>query len=397
MSRRGFVVMVAVAVIASALVGCGEGDGFASATIPASAAGGAGVNPEPTEVALVEALGGRVFERPVEFGAYPGGRVFVADQYGLAWLFNLDGSGERVFIDLRERVSTDGSEEGLLSLALDPAFETNGQVWMYYSRPDPRRGVLSRFSVVDDTVDLGSEVVVLEVEQPYRNHNGGAIRFGPDGMLYLGFGDGGDHDDPMGSGQDRSTLLGSIIRIDVRNASEDAPYEVPADNPFVGEAGVRPEIWAYGVRNPWRMAFDEATGALWVGDVGQAEREEVDVVERGANYGWDVVEGDVCHEPSDDCEPERFAGPVATYDHEDNRCAVIGGYVYRGSAVPEIAGSYVYADLCKGWVWALPSDGSGEPTVVVRQQWRSMSFGTDEAGELYLLRANEPIRRIVSP
>ena len=243
----------------------------------------------PQPVDTVTALGGRVFDRAIEFGALPGGRVFVADQVGVVLTYDLDGGNEDVLLDIRPRVSRDGNEEGLLSVALDPDFAANRHLWTYYSAADPRRSVLSRFTVGQFEADPSSELVILNVPQPFSNHNGGAIRFGPDGMLYLGFGDGGSSGDPLGSGQDRSTLLGSIIRIDVRNASAGTPYEVPGDNPFVGEVGVAPEVWAYGVRNPWRMSWDG--GTLWVGDVGQGAVEEVSIVSGGDNLGWEPPRG----------------------------------------------------------------------------------------------------------
>ena len=354
----------------------------------------------PGPVALAPALGGRVFERPVELGGYPGGRLFVVEQDGLVLLFDRDGSNERVLLDIRARVSRDGNEEGLLSVALDPAFEASGRLWAYYSvAGGPRRTRLARFSVVADAADASSELVVLEVPQPFSNHNGGAVRFGPDGMLYLGFGDGGAGGDPFGNGQDPSTLLGAIIRIDVRAASAAAPYAVPPDNPRLGTPGARPEVWAYGFRNPWRMAFDPATGALWVADVGQDAVEEIDVVERGGNYGWNRLEGDRCFEPPRGCDaagPVALLAPVATYGRAQG-CSVSGGAVYRGAAVPALAGAYVYGDFCSGRVWALPADLSSGPVVIVDSDRRITSFGADEDGELYLLAFSSPILRLVAP
>ena len=352
-------------------------------------------NPQP--VAVLPALGGRGFDQPIEIGAYPGGRFFVAEQDGAVFLFDADGSNERTLLDIRDRVSRGGGEEGLLSVALDPAFSATGQLWVYYSAANPRRSELSRFTIGGDVADPGSELVVLKLEQPFSNHNGGAIRFGPDGMLYLGLGDGGSGDDPLGSGQDRSTLLGSIIRIDVRDASVAQPYAIPEDNPFVDEAGARPEIWAYGLRNPWRMAFDPSTGALWVGDVGQDQVEEITIVGRGENHGWDIVEGDICHEPSSGCPTAGLTPPVATYGHGGGRCSVTGGVVYRGNTVPEISGSYLYADFCSGEIWALPLDGSSPPVIVVDGLGFVSSFGTDVDGEVYVLRFGDSILRLASP
>ena len=351
----------------------------------------------PQPVAFVDALGGRVFDRPIELGALPDGRLFVADQEGIVFVLEGDGGDEDVLLDIRPRVSRNGNEEGLLSVALDPRFESNRHLWVYYSRANPRRSVLSRFTVGPFEADPVSELVVLEIAQPFSNHNGGAVRFGFDGMLYLGLGDGGAANDQLEAGQDLSTLLGKVIRIDVRNASAGTPYAVPADNPFAGEPGAEPEIWAYGLRNPWRMAFDPTTGVLWAGDVGQGAREEISVIRRGENYGWDIVEGDICHEPQSGCDTTGLTFPVAVYGHTSERCSVTGGVVYRGTEVPEIAGNYLYADFCTGELWAMPVDGSREPMIVASGLGFVASFGLDAAGEVYVLRFGQPIARLVSP
>ena len=351
----------------------------------------------PQPVAFVDALGGRVFDRPIELGALPDGRLFVADQEGIVFVLEGDGGDEDVLLDIRPRVSRNGNEEGLLSVALDPRFESNRHLWVYYSRANPRRSVLSRFTVGPFEADPASELVVLEIAQPFSNHNGGAVRFGFDGMLYLGLGDGGAANDQLEAGQDLSTLLGKVIRIDVRNASAGTPYAVPADNPFAGEPGAEPEIWAYGLRNPWRMAFDPTTGVLWAGDVGQGAREEISVIRRGENYGWDIVEGDICHEPQSGCDTTGLTFPVAVYGHTSERCSVTGGVVYRGTEVPEIAGNYLYADFCTGELWAMPVDGSSEPMIVASGLGFVASFGVDAAGEVYVLRFGQSIARLVSP
>ena len=252
----------------------------------------------------MEAFGGLAFEWPVELAVYPvgqepGSSLFVAGQDGRVVVLRdvLGGGrprGEELLLDISGQVARRGEEEGLLSVAVDPLFTANGHLWVYYSAAGvPRSTRLSRFTV-DLAADPGSELVIIEVEQPFPNHNGGAIRFGPDGMLYLGFGDGGSGGDPMAHAQNVATLLGSVIRIDVREASAAAPYAIPADNPFAGVGGAREEIWAFGLRNPWRMAFDREGGALWLGDVGQGAVEEIDVIERGANYGWNRLEGSRC-------------------------------------------------------------------------------------------------------
>ncbi|MDA1003098.1 MAG: PQQ-dependent sugar dehydrogenase [Chloroflexi bacterium] len=355
-------------------------------------------------IRLEPALDGRVFDRPVEFGAYPpgsdagaGADVYVVEQDGVVLGFH--AGEETTRLDLRARVSRGGNEQGLLSFALDPTFADSGHVWLYYSvAGGERRTQLARFTADragTGVIDPASELVVLEQAQPYPNHNGGAIRFGPDGMLYLGLGDGGAADDPQGNGQNLETLLGSVIRIDVRNATTAAPYMVPADNPFVATSGARPEIWAYGVRNPWRMSFDPETGELWLADVGQNAWEEVDVVVRGGNYGWNTTEGRECFSPRSGCDRAGLTDPVAAYSHDDG-CSISGGFVYRGDAVPALRGHYVYADYCSGTLWALDVAARGEPIVLGQVAGRVAGFGIDAAGELYALVFGGPVLRLVA-
>ena len=253
---------------------------------------------EPGELRLVPVLEEAGLDEPIELGAYPDGRVFVAELGGLVRIFDLamdDGGGGSTLLDLRDRVSLD-NEQGLLSVALGPDFAQSGYLFAYYTTADPIDAEemvsrLSRFTVVGDRASVGSELTVLEMSQPFGNHNGGAVRFGPDGMLYLGLGDGGAGGDPGGNGQDRSTLLGSILRIDVSEASAVTPYRVPPDNPFVGAAEVRGEIFAYGLRNPWRMAFDPSSGTLWAGDVGQDEVEEINRIVAGGKLRLELAGG----------------------------------------------------------------------------------------------------------
>ncbi len=312
------------------------------------------------------------------------GLVYVVEQAGV--IHRLDpAEPERseIFLDIRARVSRDRNEEGLLGLAFDPSFGENDRFYVYYSAAAPRRSVLSRFEVGGGGLgDADSEAVTLEVDQPYSNHNGGMIAFGPDGMLYVALGDGGSGGDPLGNGQSLGTLLGSILRIDVRQG---APYVTPADNPFVGRPGARGEIWAYGLRNPWRFSFDTETGELWTGDVGQDAVEEVNIVRRGANYGWNVMEGSSCFRAAS-CEASGMEAPVTEYDHRLG-CSVTGGYVYRGERLPELQGVYLYADFCTGFIWGLRHDGERvtEEGQIAEAPFQIASFGEDEAGEVYIL------------
>ena len=350
----------------------------------------------PGAVHFIDALAGQRFDRPTDAAAYPGGRVLIAEQSGLVLLLDAATAEGHVFLDLRAHVSRSGNEEGLLALALDPEFAATGSIYAYYSvRDGERRTRLSRFTASGGIAEPASELVVLEIEQPFSNHNGGAVRFGPDGMLYLGVGDGGAAGDPGGNGQNPGTLLGSILRIDVRASSTAEAYRVPADNPFVGIEAARPEIWAYGFRNPWRMAFDAESGALWAGDVGQNRIEEVDLVVRGGNYGWNRLEGDECHQPPLRCDREGTEPPVATYDHRDG-CSISGGVVYRDGNVPELEGTYVFGDFCSGRVWAMDASGTS-PAVPVAETGTSITSFAQIGDELWLLRFGGPVLRAVSP
>jgi len=317
-------------------------------TSTADATSAPAVSETPPRVQLERALGSQRFDRPVELLPYPGERFVLADQGGLTILLTPVGPEERAdestLLDLRNTILTRGTEEGLLSVALDPEFESNGYLYAYFSMANPRRTVLARFEVVDDEAALDSQLVILEVEQPYANHNGGSIRFGPDGLLHLGLGDGGSGGDPLDHGQSPGTLLGSIIRIDVRRATPDRPYTVPDDNPGRSIEGSLPKIYAYGFRNPWRMSFDPATGALWAGDVGQNNIEEIDVIQPGGNYGWNILEGSVCYDPAVNCSAMGTILPLAEYTHDEG-CSVTGGVVYRGDAIPDLQGYYLLRGL----------------------------------------------------
>jgi len=360
----------------------------------------------PPAIAVVPAFPSlERFERPVAMAEVPGeGVMLLATQGGQVFVFEAreDVSQTSVALDWRSRTRREGNEEGLLGLALDPAFEERRAVYLYYTASDgPRRSVVSRFTArgrgTSLRIDPGSEQVILEVPQPYSNHNGGAIAFGPDGMLYIALGDGGGQGDPQGNGQNVGTLLGSILRIDVRGL----PYHVPPDNPFVGKAGARGEIWAYGFRNPWRFSFDRATGTMWAGDVGQNSWEEVDIVRRGRNYGWNVMEGRACFRPPQGCHSEGLEPPVAVYPTRDGNCAVTGGYVYRGRALPALQGFYVFADYCSGRLWALDADAAESGTEVdaallLDTSLAIASFAEDLAGEVYLLAFDGRIYRLAA-
>ncbi len=308
----------------------------------------------------------------------------------------------KTFLDISARVSEVHNEEGLLGLAFSPDYKINGYFYVYYSATSPRRSVLSRFSVSlkdPDMADPDSEFVIIEIAQPFGNHNGGQLAFGPDGYLYIGLGDGGSGGDPLGNGQNRDTLLGSILRIDVGLVSGDKNYSVPPNNPFVGVANAREEIWAYGLRNPWRFSFDEHTGFLWLADVGQDMWEEIDIVKKGLNYGWNFMEGLHCFSPSINCNQTGLELPLWEYSLSLGNCSVIGGYVYRGRGVPSLLGAYMYGDFCSGKIWGLRYDGEfvTEQMLLVDSSLFITSFGQDLAGNLYILSRNEGIYRLVPP
>jgi glucose/arabinose dehydrogenase len=289
------------------------------------------------------------------------------------------------FLDISSLV-TAGGEQGLLGLAFHPEYEANGRFFVNYTDVNGDTVVAEyRASSGANHAQAGSARVLLRIDQPFSNHNGGAVVFGPDGFLYIGTGDGGSGGDPMGNGQRLDTLLGKLLRIDVDGRR---PYGIPANNPFRERRGARSEIWASGLRNPWRFSFDPEAGTLWIGDVGQSAREEVDRVPAdrgGLNYGWNVMEGDLCFEPPSGCDARGLVQPIAVYPTSEG-CSVIGGYVYRGQAFPALQGGYLYADICNGFVWALDAAGSPaqRPVRLLASDRAISSFGQDEEGELYV-------------
>ncbi|NIM20195.1 MAG: glucose sorbosone dehydrogenase [Candidatus Latescibacteria bacterium] len=339
------------------------------------------------------------FERPVDLQDPKDGsnRLFVVEQAGRIIVFENSPSvnSSKVFLDIRGRVNDAGNEQGLLGLAFHPSYTSNGHFYAYYSATDSTR--LSRFQVSGgdpDAADPSSEKVLLSIYQPFSNHNGGQIAFGPDGDLYIAVGDGGGAGDPLENGQDQTSLLGSILRIDVDTGN---PFTIPPDNPYAGNTqGFREEIYAYGLRNPWRFSFDPVTGWLWAGDVGQNAIEEVDIVESGGNYGWDVMEGSSCFEPSSGCDQTDLILPVWEYPHSVGR-SITGGYVYRGTAIPELVGAYIYGDFITGKIWALRFDGVNPATntELIDADFNISSFGVDGDGEIYICAFDGKIHKLI--
>ncbi|MBP1972422.1 PQQ-dependent sugar dehydrogenase [Cohnella thailandensis] len=387
--------------IASENETAGEATGEEPGETPAKASGGAsgekpgsGLNAirlelEPLKPKMAyESLAG------IEHAPGEEDSLYVLEQAGRIVRVPLSGSEEdSIFLDVRDRVFGEGSEQGLLGLAFDPDYETNGLIYVNYTTRT--HTVISRFHADKGAANPGTEEVLLTFEQPYPNHNGGQLAFGPDGCLYIGTGDGGGAGDPHGNGQNKDTLLGKILRIDVDRTEAGKPYAIPADNVFA-KGGGAPEIYAYGLRNPWRFSFDSATSRLWAADVGQNEIEEIDWIVSGGNYGWNVKEGTACFEPAEGCEPEGLAEPVWEYGRDEGQ-SVTGGYVYRGDAIPALDGWYVYGDYVSGRIWALRVPESGKPQneLLLESKRNITSFGTDGSGELYLCTPDEIYRLVL--
>jgi glucose/arabinose dehydrogenase len=394
------------------------------------------------KIALQPVLPKLTIDRPVWLGEAPDGtgRLFVVGQAGDIYIVKKgsDGSGAKEFFNIESRQPYFDNEDGLMSIAFHPGFKTNGLFYVYYNQKNnedtheppqgfPFRSIVSEFKVSaadPDKADLASERILLSVPQPYGNHKGGEVAFGPDGYLYLGLGDGGFGGDPLGSGQNTSTLLAKMLRIDVNSRSTTGwgdhqttlPYGIPQDNPFValttpGPSAPRGEIYAYGLRNPWRYSFDRATGDLWAGDVGQELWEEVDLITSGGNYGWSVREGAHYYKP---CPTgAQYVEPVMEYTHRTDLQAqgmfpdhsiglcIIGGYVYRGSKYPALAGVYVYGDYNLGTIWGFRYDRAARKVTaegtLLEQHQNIFSFAEDGDGELYVLTQNGLIYQVTVP
>ena len=360
---------------------------FVACSSPGSSSSGAPSPAAPKLDAPVGASAGALPLTPVADIAQPTaivapargpGGLYVVEQEGRIWRLDPETSAApTLFLDIRKRVRS-GGELGLLGLAFAPRYPDDPRILVNYTSDDGGLHTrIAAFQVAADgaTANAASESTVLRFDQPYANHNSGSLAVGPDGMLYIGVGDGGSGGDPGNHGQDRSDWLGSILRVDVATA----PYTVPPDNPFVNTPGAAPEIWAYGVRNPWGMHFDGAT--LWFADVGQNKWEEVNRGVAGGNYGWKVMEGNHCYKASS-CNSTAMLAPVAEYSHAEGQ-SVTGGVVYRGPSVPAIDGRYVYADFASGVFWAVATEG-GAPVRLADTELMPSTFGVDRGGRLYV-------------
>jgi glucose/arabinose dehydrogenase len=316
-------------------------------------------------------------------------RLFITEQGGTIRIYDALGLRTTPFLDIRSIVLA-GGERGLLSVAFHPHYRDNGLFFVYYTNRNGDNSI-ARYKVSStdpDRADATSATILLTISHPdFANHNGGQLQFGPDGFLYIGTGDGGSGGDPSNHAQDLSQLLGKLLRIDVDHGT---PYAIPPSNPFVNRTGARGEIWAYGLRNPWRYTFDRATGDMWIGDVGQNIFEEIDLQPAtsigGENYGWRRMEGFHCFNPSTNCTDPSFTMPVLEYQHTGGACSITGGYRYRGTQVPALNGAYLYGDYCTGTIWtATQSNGNWFPKVLFQTSLNISSFGEDLSGELYVL------------
>jgi len=363
------------------------------------------ISQSSAQVQLTNAFPGLSFTRPV-FLTHAGdgtGRVFVVQQDGLIKVFPNDTAvtSATTFLNIQNKLSSTFGEEGLLGLAFHPDYESNGYFYVNYTAPSPLRTVIARYSVMPgnpDRADSLSEFVILTINQPYANHNGGMVLFGMDGYLYIGMGDGGSGGDPQDNGQNLQSLLGKMLRIDVDTTVGVQNYGIPEDNPFHGNptAG-QEELYAWGFRNPWRFSEDATSGLIMVADVGQNEWEEIDVLENGSNYGWRCYEGNVPYNTSG-CGPmSDYTFPIKVYAHSSGNCSVTGGYIYRGYRRPELTGAYIYSDYCTGRTWLLRYENGQvlADSLLVDATFPVSSFGVDQDGELYICNYNGNIQRFV--
>lgn len=395
MSLSRIAVLLLVLCACLVLLACG-GEGSTSMPTPSPTP-----SPTPARVTLAPFVSGLNAPVNLQEPKDGTGRIFVVDLHGTIGIVSGSSILPTKFLDISDKVVI-GGELGLLSMAFHPAYNENGRFFVFYIRL--QEGVVQsviaeyRVSETDPNVaDPASEHIIMVVDQPDANHKGGQLAFGPDGYLYLGLGDGGGQGDPDESAQNMNLLLGKMLRIDVNQTSAGLEYAIPADNPFVNGGG-RGEIWAVGFRNPWRFSIDEPTGRVFVGDVGQDRFEEFDLVTRGGNYGWDKMEGSHCFEPMTGCDTTGLTPPIFEYDRSQGNSA-IGGFVYRGTAVNGLQGTYVCGDLLGGKIWGLTEGPSGtwSSRVLITHNRQISAFGRDDAGELYVIDfGNREILKIVA-
>jgi glucose/arabinose dehydrogenase len=381
-SRYGILALLVFLSAAVVVAACSGSDAPATPA-SATAVSTAGVQP----LVFAKLLDG--FQRPtfVTNAGDGSGRLFVVEKAGDIRVIQDGQLLPDPLLDIRDLVDSEENERGLLGLAFHPDFAHNGRFFVAYTAAGSEADTLAEYQLTQGatSADPATGTVLLAIPDKFSNHNGGMLAFGADGYLYMGTGDGGSQDDPDGNGQNLDALLAKILRIDVDSAR---PYAVPSNNPFASESTAHGEIWAYGLRNPWRFSFDRQTHDLWIADVGGSRREEIDFQAAGdaggTNYGWSVIEGSLCLKPATNCDTSGKTPPIYEYSHDDGSCAVIGGYVYRGSAIPDLEGTYLFADYCQAWLRGIRRDGGKATVVALGTAPQGLSaFGEDEAGELY--------------
>ena len=391
--------IVALLALSTVLLECGS-----SSSSPAPAAPAPPAAPPapsgPLVLTLTPVLSGLNSPVDLQNAADGTGRLFVVEQQGQIRIVSNNSLVPTPFLDITSLVDF-GGEKGLLGLAFHPAYTQNRRFFVNYDRvaSGQMQTVIAEFQTLasnPNQADPNSQRILFTVNQPFPNHKGGQLAFGPDGFLYIGLGDGGSAGDPLGNAQNRQVLLGKMLRIDVDHTSPGLQYAIPSDNPFLNGVD-RGEVWAYGLRNPWRFSFDVSSGRLFAADVGQDKFEEIDILQKGGNFGWNIMEGLHCFKPSSGCNMTGLILPITEYDHSQGD-AVIGGYVYRGAAIPRLSGTYLFSDFESGTIWGLTENSSGQWTrsQLIAGGRNISSFGRDEAGELYVLDYSGSLLRITA-
>jgi glucose/arabinose dehydrogenase len=391
--------IVALLALSTVLLECGS-----SSSSPAPAAPAPPAAPPapsgPLVLTLTPVLSGLNSPVDLQNAADGTGRLFVVEQQGQIRIVSNNSLVPTPFLDITSLVDF-GGEKGLLGLAFHPAYTQNRRFFVNYDRvaSGQMQTVIAEFQTLasnPNQADPNSQRILFTVNQPFPNHKGGQLAFGPDGFLYIGLGDGGSAGDPLGNAQNRGVLLGKMLRIDVDHTSPGLQYAIPSDNPFLNGVD-RGEVWAYGLRNPWRFSFDVSSGRLFAADVGQDKFEEIDILQKGGNFGWNIMEGLHCFKPSSGCNMTGLILPITEYDHSQGD-AVIGGYVYRGTAIPRLSGTYLFSDFESGTIWGLTENSSGQWTrsQLIAGGRNISSFGRDEAGELYVLDYSGSLLRITA-
>jgi glucose/arabinose dehydrogenase len=383
---------IGMSLLAAMIGACGGGGGSNNANSPL----------QNSQLAFTQTATGLTEPLLVTHAGDGSNRLFIVERGGSIKIIKNGAILPAPFLDLASRITVSDGEQGLLGLAFSRNYATNGEFYVNYSLAADGSTVVARFRVSGDAdvADSDSEEIILVEPQPFVNHNGGHLAFGPDGYLYIGLGDGGSGGDPGNRAQNLSERLGKMLRIDV--ACGVTPCPPPATNPFVSTPNTRREIWALGFRNPWRFSFDRLTGDLYIGDVGQGGQEEIDfqpASSSGAeNYGWRILEGNACFEPSNNCTPPtNYSAPIATYTRDASCSSVTGGYIYRGPADAVLDGGYIYADFCDGRVWRLKRNGATwQNDLLADTNFSISSFGEDEVGNLYLVDYGGTIYRVTA-